>query len=140
TLSQARMPFYEPEFEPLLAKHVGKGLRFTTDIAEIADADVHFICVGTPQRRDSPAADMSAVDGSVDAMIPFLKDGSLVVGKSTVPVGTAERLAERIEVATPESVTVELAWNPEFLREGFAVQDTLHPDRLVLGVNGDNAE
>ncbi|USQ76311.1 UDP-glucose dehydrogenase family protein [Ornithinimicrobium cryptoxanthini] len=140
TLNQARMPFYEPEFEPLLAKHVGKGLRFTTDIAEIADADVHFICVGTPQRRDSPAADMSAVDGSVDAMIPFLKDGSLVVGKSTVPVGTAERLAERIEVATPESVTVELAWNPEFLREGFAVQDTLHPDRLVLGVNGDNAE
>src|SRR5690606_17495993 len=115
-------------------------LRFTTDMAEIADADVHFVCVGTPQRRDSPAADMTAVDTSIDAMIPFLKDGSLVVGKSTVPVGTAERLAERIEVATPESVTVELAWNPEFLREGFAVQDTLHPDRLVFGVNGDNAE
>ncbi|HLS44780.1 MAG TPA: UDP-glucose/GDP-mannose dehydrogenase family protein [Ornithinicoccus sp.] len=140
TLSQGRMPFYEPDFEPLLQKHVGQGLRFTTDMAEIADADVHFVCVGTPQRRDSPAADMTAVDTSIDAMIPFLKDGSLVVGKSTVPVGTAERLAERIEVATPESVTVELAWNPEFLREGFAVQDTLHPDRLVFGVNGDNAE
>src|SRR5690606_24189495 len=140
TLSQGRMPFYEPDFEPLLQKHVGQGLRFTTDMAEIADADVHFVCVGTPQRRDSPAADMTAVDTSIDAMIPFLKDGSLVVGKSTVPVGTAERLAERIEVATPESVTVQLAWNPEFLREGFAVQDTLHPDRLVFGVNGDNAE
>ncbi|MCK0114300.1 UDP-glucose/GDP-mannose dehydrogenase family protein [Ornithinimicrobium sp. F0845] len=139
-LSQARMPFYEPDFEPLLEKHVGKGLRFTTDMSEIADADVHFICVGTPQRKNSLAADMSYVDSSLDAMIPFLKDGSLVVGKSTVPVGTAERLMERIEVATPESVSVELAWNPEFLREGFAVQDTLHPDRLVLGVNGDNAE
>ena len=139
-LASGRMPFYEPDFEALLTKHVGNGLRFTTDMAEISDADVHFICVGTPQRKNSLAADMSYVDASVDAMIPFLKDGSLVVGKSTVPVGTAERLAERIEVATPESVTVELAWNPEFLREGFAVQDTLHPDRLVLGVNGDAAE
>ncbi|NLG22970.1 MAG: UDP-glucose/GDP-mannose dehydrogenase family protein [Actinomycetales bacterium] len=139
-LSQAKMPFYEPDFEPLLEKHVGKGLRFTTDMAEIADADVHFICVGTPQRKNSLAADMTYVDSSLDAMLPFLKDGSLVVGKSTVPVGTAERLMERIEVATPESVTVELAWNPEFLREGFAVQDTLRPDRLVFGVNGDNAE
>ncbi len=140
TLNQATMPFFEPDFEPLLAKHVGRGLRFTTDIAEISDADVHFICVGTPQRKNSLAADMSYVDASVDAMIPFLKDGSLVVGKSTVPVGTAERLTERIELATPESVTVELAWNPEFLREGFAIQDTLHPDRLVFGVNGDKAE
>ena len=140
SLNRAQMPFYEPHFEPLLAKHVGQGLRFTTDMAEIAEADVHFICVGTPQRKNSLAADMSAVNASLDAMLPFLKDGSLVVGKSTVPVGTAEKLAERIEVATPESVSVELAWNPEFLREGFAVQDTLHPDRLVFGVNGDNAE
>jgi UDPglucose 6-dehydrogenase len=140
TLSQGRMPFYEPDFEPLLQKHVGQGLRFSTDMSDIADADVHFVCVGTPQRRDSPAADMTAVDSSIDAMIPFLKDGCLVVGKSTVPVGTAERLAERIEVATPETVSVELAWNPEFLREGFAVQDTLHPDRLVFGVNGESAE
>ncbi|QDO87100.1 UDP-glucose/GDP-mannose dehydrogenase family protein [Ornithinimicrobium ciconiae] len=140
SLNRAKMPFYEPDFEPLLEKHVGSRLRFTTDMAEIADADVHFICVGTPQRKNSLAADLTHVDSAVDAMIPFLKDGSLVVGKSTVPVGTAERLAERIEVATPESVSVELAWNPEFLREGFAVEDTLHPDRLVLGVNGDNAE
>ncbi|USQ80047.1 UDP-glucose/GDP-mannose dehydrogenase family protein [Ornithinimicrobium faecis] len=140
SLNQRRMPFYEPNSDPLLDKHVGKGLRFTTDMAEIADADVHFVCVGTPQRKNSLAADMAFVNSSIDAMIPFLKDGSLVVGKSTVPVGTAEKLAERIEVATPESVSVELAWNPEFLREGFAVQDTLHPDRLVFGVNGDNAE
>ena len=139
-LSSGRMPFYEPDFEPLLQRHVGDRLRFTTDMAEIADADVHFVCVGTPQRRDSPAADMGAVDSSIEAMIPFLKDGSLVVGKSTVPVGTAERLADWIEVATPESITVDVAWNPEFLREGFAVQDTLHPDRLVLGVNAESAE
>ncbi|MCE0487018.1 UDP-glucose dehydrogenase family protein [Ornithinimicrobium sediminis] len=140
SLQAATMPFYEPEFEPLLEKHVGGRLRFTTDFAEVADADVHFVCVGTPQQGSSLAADMTYVDAAVDAIIPHLKDGSLVVGKSTVPVGTAERLAERIETLTPDSVNVELAWNPEFLREGFAVQDTLHPDRLVLGVPSAGAE
>jgi UDPglucose 6-dehydrogenase len=86
------------------------------------------------------AADVSHVDAAVDQLIPHLKDGALVVGKSTVPVGTAERLAERLRAATPESVGVDLAWNPEFLREGLAVQDTLHPDRLVLGVTTERAE
>jgi UDPglucose 6-dehydrogenase len=140
SLSQARMPFYEPDFEPLLERHVGDRLTFTTDFAAVAEADVHFVCVGTPQQRGSLAADMTYVDAAVDAIIPHLKDGALVVGKSTVPVGTAERLAERIDNLTPDSVKVELAWNPEFLREGFAVQDTLHPDRLVLGVSGRHAE
>ncbi len=139
-LSAGRMPFYEPDFEPLLAKHVGDRLRFSTDIAQAADAEVHFVCVGTPQRRGSLAADMSHVGAAVDALIPHLQDGSLVVGKSTVPVGTAERLADRIDALTPERVTAHLAWNPEFLREGLAVQDTLHPDRLVLGVTSDHAE
>ncbi len=141
TLSQGRMPFYEPDFEPLLARHVESGrLRFTTDFSQAADVDVHFVCVGTPQRRDGLAADMTHVDASVESLIPYLKDGALVVGKSTVPVGTAERLAQQITDHAPDGVSAELAWNPEFLREGLAVADTLHPDRLVLGVTGDRAE
>ena len=140
SLAQAKMPFYEPHFEPMLERHVGNRLTFTTDFAAVADADVHFVCVGTPQQRGSLAADMTYVDAAVDAIIPHLKDGALVVGKSTVPVGTAERLAERIENLTPDSVKAELAWNPEFLREGLAVQDTLHPDRLVLGVSSEHSE
>ncbi len=140
SLSAAKMPFYEPDFEPLLEKHVGGRLRFTTDVSEVADAEVHFVCVGTPQQHGSLAADLTYVDAAIDAIIPHLADGSVVAGKSTVPVGTAERLADRIRNATPDSVRVALAWNPEFLREGFAVQDTLHPDRLVLGVDGEHAD
>ncbi|MGB3762150.1 MAG: UDP-glucose/GDP-mannose dehydrogenase family protein [Ornithinimicrobium sp.] len=140
SLTAAKMPFYEPDFEPLLEKHVGGKLHFTTDVSEIADAQVHFVCVGTPQQHGSLAADLTYVDAAIDAIIPHLADGSVVVGKSTVPVGTAERLADRIRNATPESVNVSLAWNPEFLREGLAVKDTLHPDRLVFGVDGEWAE
>lgn len=140
SLRNAKIPFYEPHFEPLLGKHVDDRLTFTTDFAEIADADVHFICVGTPQQPGAMAADLTYVDAAVDSMLPFLKDGALVVGKSTVPVGTAQRLADRINEITPRDVDVDLAWNPEFLREGFAVHDTLHPDRLVLGVTNDRSE
>ncbi len=140
SLSAAKMPFYEPDFEPMLEKHVGGKLRFTTDVSAVANAEVHFVCVGTPQQHGSMAADLTYVDAAIDAIIPHLADGSVVVGKSTVPVGTAERLADRIRNATPESVNVSLAWNPEFLREGLAVKDTLHPDRLVLGVDGEHAE
>ncbi|MBW8173054.1 UDP-glucose/GDP-mannose dehydrogenase family protein [Ornithinimicrobium sp. Arc0846-15] len=140
SLQNASMPFYEPDFEPLLRKHVGDRLTFTTDFAEVADADVHFICVGTPQQHGSMAADMTYVDAAIDSILPFLKDGALVVGKSTVPVGTAQRLADRLHEVTPRDIDVDLAWNPEFLREGFAVEDTLHPDRLVLGVTSDRAE
>ncbi len=140
SLTAAKMPFYEPDFEPLLEKHVGGRLHFTTDVSAIADAEVHFVCVGTPQQHGSLAADLTYVDAAIDAIIPHLADGSVVVGKSTVPVGTAERLADRIRNATPESVNVTLAWNPEFLREGLAVKDTLHPDRLVFGVDGEYAE
>ncbi|MGB3829859.1 MAG: UDP-glucose/GDP-mannose dehydrogenase family protein, partial [Ornithinimicrobium sp.] len=140
SLTAATMPFYEPDFEPLLEKHVGGRLHFTTDISAIADAEVHFVCVGTPQQHGSLAADLTYVDAAVDAIIPHLADGSVVVGKSTVPVGTAERLADRIRNATPDSVEVAVTWNPEFLREGLAVKDTLHPDRLVFGVDGEHAE
>ncbi len=140
SLSAAKMPFYEPDFEPLLEKHVGGRLRFTTDVSEVADAEVHFVCVGTPQQHGSMAADLTYVDAAIDAIIPHLAGGSVVVGKSTVPVGTAERLADRIRAATPDSISVSLAWNPEFLREGLAVKDTLHPDRLVFGLDTEDAE
>ncbi len=135
TLTAGRVPFWEPELEPLMRKHVESGrLRFTTSYAEVAAfGDVHFTCVGTPQRRGDLAADLTQVDGVVDGLAPHLTRPSLVVGKSTVPVGTAARLAERLAELAPAGAGVELAWNPEFLREGFAVEDTLHPDRLVVG-------
>ena len=135
-LAAGKVPFYEPALEELLAKHVASGrLRFTDSFEEAgAFGEIHFVCVGTPQRSDGLGADVSYVDGAVDSLAPYLSEGALVVGKSTVPVGTAARLAERL------GSTAELAWNPEFLREGFAVQDTLRPDRLVFGVASEQAE
>ena len=140
-LQAGTSPFYEPDFEPILAEQVASGrLRFTTDFSQISDADVVFIGVGTPQKADSHAADLTYIDAAIASITPRLKDGALVAGKSTVPVGTAQRLAEYVAEHTADGVTAELAWNPEFLREGFAVQDTLHPDRLVFGVTSDRAE
>ena len=131
-LADGRAPFYEPGLPELLDEAMATGrLRFTTDIAEVAGARVHFVCVGTPQKRGENAADLQYVDASVTALLPYLAPGDVVVGKSTVPVGTAERLAERVTAAQPEATVL---WNPEFLREGLAVQDTLHPDRIVYGV------
>jgi UDPglucose 6-dehydrogenase len=132
-LSSGRVPFFEPGLQELLVEQLGSGrLRFTTDFADLAEADVHFVCVGTPQRKGEYAADLTFVDEAFGALLPVAQAGSLLVGKSTVPVGTAERLAER--VAARRGDELGLAWNPEFLREGFAVQDTLRPDRLVFGV------
>jgi UDPglucose 6-dehydrogenase len=132
-LSSGRVPFFEPGLQELLVEQLASGrLRFTTQFADLADADVHFVCVGTPQRKGEYAADLTYVDEAFGALIPVAKAGSLLVGKSTVPVGTAERIADRI--AARRGDELGLAWNPEFLREGFAVQDTLHPDRLVFGV------
>ena len=137
-LRQGKVPFYEPDLEELLQKEVNSGrLTFTTNFAEVSDCDVHFVCVGTPQREGSLAADLTYVDASVKSVAPHAKAGSLIVGKSTVPVGTAARLAELLPAMNPD---VELAWNPEFLREGFAVEDTLRPNRLVVGVTSDRAE
>lgn len=139
-LQGGRVPFYEPGLDEVLARNIAAGrLRFTTSFEEAAQgADVHFICVGTPQAAGAQRADMSQVYGSVASLAPHLKDGDLVVGKSTVPVGTAADLAEILGRTAPADV--EIAWNPEFLREGFAVQDTLHPDRLVVGVRSERAE
>jgi UDPglucose 6-dehydrogenase len=142
TLSAGRVPFFEPGLEDLLAPHVASGqLRFTTSYEEVAEfGDVHFLCVGTPQKSGEYAADLRFVDGVVDGLAPHLRRACLVVGKSTVPVGTAARLADRISELAPAGDTAELAWNPEFLREGFAVEDTLNPDRLVFGVTSETAE
>jgi UDPglucose 6-dehydrogenase len=140
-LADGRTPFYEPDLEPLLRKHVESGrLRFTTSYAEAAAADVHFLCVGTPQRKGEYAADMRYVDGVVDGLAPHLDRPTLVVGKSTVPVGTAARLQQRLAALAPAGEAAELAWNPEFLREGFAVEDTIKPDRLVVGTASERAE
>ena len=139
-LRSGRVPFYEPGLDEVLARNIEAGrLRFTTSFAEVGEfADVHFVCVGTPQAAGAQRADTSQVFGSVESLLPHLRPGALVVGKSTVPVGTADQLAERIAQSGPEGA--ELAWNPEFLREGFAVEDTLHPDRLVIGVRSQRAE
>ena len=137
-LNAGKVPFYETGLEDLLQQEIATGrLTFSTDFNAIADADVHFICVGTPQLEGSLAADLKYVDAALDAVATVCKPGSLVVGKSTVPVGTAARLRERLLKINPK---VDLAWNPEFLREGFAVEDTLHPNRLVVGVVNDAAE
>ena len=131
-LSQRRPPFYEPGFEELLARTLASGrLRFSAEFADAAGCQVHFVCVGTPQKRGEYAADMRYVEAATESLLDVLEPGELVVGKSTVPVGTAARLAEVVSGKVPGAL---LAWNPEFLREGFAVQDTLHPDRLVYGL------
>ncbi|HET7735976.1 MAG TPA: UDP-glucose/GDP-mannose dehydrogenase family protein [Nocardioidaceae bacterium] len=129
-LSRGESPFYEPAFEDLLVEQLATGrLSFTTDLAKIEGASVHFVCVGTPQQRDSYAADMTYVEAAMRDLVQHLQPGDIVAGKSTVPVGSAERFARTISAAG-----ATLVWNPEFLREGFAVEDTLRPDRLVYGV------
>ena len=137
-LQSGKLPFYEPGLDTLLEQEMKTGrLSFTTDFSAVKDADVHFVCVGTPQSKDGLAADLTYVKSAVAAISPYLKEGSLVVGKSTVPVGTAQALRAELAKTAPQA---DLAWNPEFLREGFAVEDTLTPNRLVVGVANDRAE
>ena len=137
-LHSGKLPFYEPGLDTLLEQEMKTGrLSFTTDFSAVKDADVHFVCVGTPQSKDGLAADLTYVKSAVAAIAPHLKEGSLVVGKSTVPVGTAQGLRDELAKSAPQA---DLAWNPEFLREGFAVEDTLTPNRLVVGVANDRAE
>jgi UDPglucose 6-dehydrogenase len=140
-LAAGEVPFFEPGLEELLRKNLDAGrLRFTTDYADVADCDVHFICVGTPQQADSNAADLTYVDAAVTGLVPQLSSAAVVVGKSTVPVGTAEKIAARLATESPAGAEVELVWNPEFLREGWAIEDTLRPDRLVFGVTSPRGE
>ena len=141
-LAAGELPFFEPGLPELLVKALDSGrLRFTTSLEEVAEfGDVHFVCVGTPQLPGSSAADMSYVDAAVTGLARNLRRRALVVGKSTVPVGTAARLTEMVKSVAPAGDRVELAWNPEFLREGFAVDDTMRPDRLVFGASSRWAE
>jgi UDPglucose 6-dehydrogenase len=131
-LADGKAPFFEPGLDSIITSATATGrLRFSTDISEAAGAQVHFIAVGTPQRKGENAADLTYVHAAVDGLLPQLSPGDLVVGKSTVPVGTAADLAAKVAASGSGA---ELAWNPEFLREGYAVEDTMHPDRLVYGV------
>ena len=140
-LSTGAAPFHEPGLDRLLADGVGSGrLRFSTDYAAAAACDVHFLCVGTPQRPGSHAADLSALEAAVETLSPLLDRPCLLVGKSTVPVGTAARVRDRARTLAPAGAAVEVAWNPEFLREGHAVEDSLRPDRLVFGVESNEAD
>ncbi|QCR43333.1 UDP-glucose/GDP-mannose dehydrogenase family protein [Curtobacterium sp. SGAir0471] len=134
-LSAGEVPFFEPGLPELITKHVATGkLRFTADLAEaVAAADVHFVCVGTPQKAGSHAANLTYVEAATRGVAEHLTHPGLIVGKSTVPVGTAERLRGIVREFSPAGIQAELVWNPEFLREGKAVDDTLHPDRLVWG-------
>ncbi|MDI9948780.1 UDP-glucose/GDP-mannose dehydrogenase family protein [Rhodococcus sp. IEGM 1305] len=136
-LASGEVPFYEPGLEEVLRRNVASGrLRFTSSYEDAAEfADIHFLGVGTPQKKGEFAADLKFVDAVIERLAPLLTGPAVIFGKSTVPVGTAERLGVRARELSPAGDAVEVAWNPEFLREGFAVQDTLHPDRLVLGVD-----
>jgi UDPglucose 6-dehydrogenase len=140
-LSKGEAPFFEPELEPLLQESLATGrLRFSNDYSDAGGAQAHFICVGTPQTLGEFRADLTYVHASVRGLAPYLRPGDVVIGKSTVPVGTAEELAGMLAEESPGAV---VAWNPEFLREGFAIKDTLTPDRLVYGLpegaDGDRA-
>ena len=142
TLTAGDLPFFEPGLQPLLRRGLNSGrLSFTTSYQRAAAvAGVHFLCVGTPQQPGSDAADLSQVWGCVDTLAPLLRAPCLLIGKSTVPAGTAEIIAERMRGLSPAGVECDVAWNPEFLREGHAVHDTLHPDRIIAGVRSASAE
>lgn len=139
-LAGGDIPFYEPGLRKLLNENLAAGrLRFTTDYDMAAGfADVHFLGVGTPQKKGEYGADLRHVYAVIDELVPRLTTSAVLVGKSTVPVGTAAELNQRAAALAPRGVDVEIAWNPEFLREGYAVQDTLRPDRIVLGIKQDS--
>jgi UDPglucose 6-dehydrogenase len=142
TLRSGRVPFYEPGLDELLTSGLEAGrLRFTTSFAEAAEfADLHLICVGTPQRDESGAADLKYVNAAVESLAPHLTRPAVVVGRSTVPVGTAATLAARLSALAPVGEEAELGWSPEFLREGFGVEDTLRPNRIVIGTDSPRVE
>jgi UDPglucose 6-dehydrogenase len=141
-LQDGHAPFFEPGLEEILVRALGSGkLRFSTSLQEAAEfADAHFICVGTPQLSGAAGADLRHIEAVADGLAPYLTRDCLVIGKSTVPVGTAARLAARIAEVAPAGEAAGLAWNPEFLREGFAVEDTLRPDRIVVGITSESAD
>lgn len=141
-LQNSTVPFYEPGLPEVLERNIDAGrLSFSTDYATAASfANIHFIGVGTPQQRGSYAADTRYVEAVIDDLVPKLQGHHIIFGKSTVPVGTAAALQERADKLVQNGASVEIAWNPEFLREGYAVKDTIEPDRIVLGVNATHSQ
>jgi UDPglucose 6-dehydrogenase len=138
-LATGQAPFHEPGLDDLLRRNLAAGrLRFGTSMAEVADfADVHFICVGTPQRPDGMSADLTYVESVVTTLAPLLTRRALIVGKSTVPVGTAAWVEQLVAKHADPGLGVEVAWSPEFLQEGYAVEDVLRPNRIVAGVRSE---
>ena len=136
-LTGGEVPFHEPGLDEMLRKNLAAGrLRFTTSIEEAAAfGDIHFICVGTPQRADSMAADLSYVENAVVTLAPHIARKALIVGKSTVPVGTAEWVEQLVSRHAPADSRVEVAWSPEFLQEGHALEDVLRPNRVIFGAS-----
>ncbi|SDL96659.1 UDPglucose 6-dehydrogenase [Corynebacterium mycetoides] len=141
-LKAGKVPFFEPGLPEVLERNIEAGrLDFTTDYARAAEfANLHFIGVGTPQQRGSYAADTRYVEAVIDDLVPKLSGRHVIFGKSTVPVGTAAALQERADALVQEGASVEIAWNPEFLREGYAVKDTIEPDRIVLGTRAGDTQ
>ncbi|WP_083317089.1 MULTISPECIES: UDP-glucose/GDP-mannose dehydrogenase family protein [unclassified Corynebacterium] len=141
-LKAGKVPFYEPGLPEVLERNMAAGrLDFTTSYEEAAAfGNVHFIGVGTPQQRGSYAADTRYVEAVIDSLVPHLEGAHVIFGKSTVPVGTAAALQERANNLAAPGTTVEIAWNPEFLREGYAVKDTIEPDRIVLGTRPEDSQ
>jgi UDPglucose 6-dehydrogenase len=142
TLSTGKAPVYEPGLDDVLHRGVQSGrLRFTTSYEEVAEfGDVHFLCLGTPQKEGEYAADLSQVNDAVASLAPLLRRECLVVGRSTTPVGTADNVAKELARLAPVGEGAELAWSPEFTREGHAIRDHLSPDRIVVGVRSARAE
>ncbi|AKK04105.1 nucleotide sugar dehydrogenase [Corynebacterium epidermidicanis] len=142
SLKNSTVPFYEPGLPEVLQRNIEAGrLDFTTNYDEAAAfANVHFLGVGTPQQRGSYAADLKYVHAVIEDLVPKLKGKHVIFGKSTVPVGTAAELQKKANQLAPEGTEVEIAWNPEFLREGYAVQDTITPDRIVLGTRAEDSQ
>ena len=128
--NQGVVPFFEPGLTELLSKVTKSNLTFSTNFSDISECEIHFLCIGTPQSEDGLQADLRALESAFSSVIKIAKSGSIIVGKSTVPVGTAERFAVTLNKSHPD---VLLNWNPEFLREGHAIADTLQPNRIVIG-------
>jgi UDPglucose 6-dehydrogenase len=141
-LNAGDCPIYEEGLPELLSTHTASGrLRFTTSLAEAAAfADVHFLAVGTPIDADGRSYDTGQVFGAARALAPHLTRPCVIIGKSTVTVGTTRDLAALLARLSPAGESVEVVWNPEFLREGHAIEDTLRPDRIVAGVPSQHAE
>ncbi len=140
-LEEGEIPIYEPGLSDLVKKNVEDGrLHFSTELKDnVGNADLIFIAVGTPTRRGDGHADLKYVYSAAEDIAKYLQGYTVIVDKSTVPVGTA-RNVERVIRATNPEADFDVASNPEFLREGAAISDFMRPDRVVIGVESDRAE